>query len=73
MSDADPRSRLEQAQDRITEPLLGEFSVQQISRGLHPEAERIPNRLINRENDKHGVSRMTPERFGGFREVMNEL
>jgi hypothetical protein len=59
-------------QDRITELLLGEFSVQEI-RGLHPEAGRILNRLINREYDKHGISRMTPEMFGGFREVMNEL
>ena len=64
--------RAKQDQDRITELLLGEFSIQEI-RGLHPEAERILNRLINREYDKHGISRMTPEMFGGFREVMNEL
>ena len=47
-------------QDRITELLLGEFSVQEI-RGLHPEANKILNRLINREYDKNGISRMTPE------------
>jgi hypothetical protein len=64
--------RAKQYQDRITELLLGEFSVQEI-RGLHLKAERILNRLINREYDKHGISRMTPEMFGGFREVMNEL
>jgi hypothetical protein len=64
--------RAKRYQDRITELLLGEFSVQEI-RGLHPKAERILNRLINREYDKHGISRMTPEMFGGFREVMNEL
>ncbi len=64
--------RAKQDQDRITELLLGEFSIQEI-RGLHPEAERTLNRLINREYDKHGISRMTPEMFGGFRKVMNEL
>jgi hypothetical protein len=70
VSDAEPLPRPDQ--DRITELLLGEFSIQEI-RGLHPEANRILNRLINREYDKHGISRMTPEMFGGFREVMNEL
>jgi hypothetical protein len=64
--------RAKQDQDRITALLLGEFSVQEF-RGLHPEAKRILNRLINREYDKHGISRMTPEMYGGFREVMNEL
>jgi hypothetical protein len=36
-------------------------------------ADKILNRLINNEYDKHGTVRMTPEMFGGFREVMNEL
>jgi hypothetical protein len=72
MSDTEPLLRQEQDQDRITELLLGDFGIQEI-RGLHPEAERFLNRLINREYDKHGISRMTPEIVGGFREVMNEL
>jgi hypothetical protein len=59
-------------QDRITQLLLGVFSRQEIE-NLHPEAEVILNRLINNEYDKHGTARMTPEMFGGFREVMDEL
>jgi hypothetical protein len=59
-------------QDRITQLLLGHFSRQELL-GLHPEANKILNRLINSEYDRHGTSRMTPEMFGGFKEVMNEL
>jgi hypothetical protein len=59
-------------QDRITQLLLGHFSRQELL-GLHPEANKILNRLINDEYDRHGTARMTPEMFGGFKEVMNEL
>jgi hypothetical protein len=59
-------------QDRITQLLLGHFSRQELL-GLHPEANKILNRLINSEYNRHGMSRMTPEMFGGFKETMNEL
>jgi hypothetical protein len=72
MEGADPHPRVQQDQDRITELLLGEFTQQELL-GLHPEANKILNRLINSEYDRHGTARMTPEMFGGFREVMNEL
>jgi hypothetical protein len=72
MSNTDLDPRQQQDQDRITELLLGEFTQQELL-GLHPEANKILNRLINSEYDRHGTARMTPEMFGGFREVMNEL
>jgi hypothetical protein len=59
-------------QDRITQLLRGHFSRQELL-GLHPEANKILNRLINDEYDRHGTARMTPEMFEGFKEVMNEL
>jgi hypothetical protein len=72
MSNTDPDPRQQQDQNRITELLLGKFTQQELL-GLNPEANKILNRLIKNEYDKHGTARMTPEMFGGFREVMNEL
>ena len=54
-----------QDQDRITQLLLGVFSRQELL-SLHPEANKILNRLINNEYDKHGTARMTPVNRPGF-------